>query len=219
MIDRTHFFNSVRESLFSGALDTNQVKGMSAILEEFESRGWSDPRWLAACLGTARIETGVKMQPVVENLNYSAKGLLNTWPSRFTRTLAASYARKPEKIANYVYANRNGNIATGDGWKYRGRGFPQTTGRGNYHKVQKAAKLKGKNWNLINNPELMLELEVAVFALFEGMEKGLYTGKKLSDYFNEDKTDWPNSREIINPGDKENEYAAYCKLFFNAIIL
>lgn len=70
-----------------------------------------------------------------ENLNYSAEGLMKTWPNRFTTfSLAAEYARKPEHIANFVYANRlgNGNEASGDGWKYRGRGAIQLTGKTNY---------------------------------------------------------------------------------------
>jgi len=71
----------------------------------------------------------------VENLNYSAEGLMRTWPSRFpSRASTVDYARKPEKIANHVYANRlgNGNEASGDGWLYRGRGCIQLTGKRNY---------------------------------------------------------------------------------------
>lgn len=70
----------------------------------------------------------------VENLNYSADGLLRTWPSRFTRESAALLARKPEQIANRVYGGRlgNGPEATGDGWRYRGRGLIQVTGKANY---------------------------------------------------------------------------------------
>lgn len=71
----------------------------------------------------------------VENLNYSAQGLMRTWPNRFpTFEVAAQYERQPEKIANFVYANRlgNGNEASGDGWKYRGRGAIQLTGHNNY---------------------------------------------------------------------------------------
>lgn len=70
-----------------------------------------------------------------ENLNYSAAGLRNTWPTRFlTEDDAQPYHRNPEKIANKVYANRLGNGAeeSGDGWKFRGRGAIQTTGKSNY---------------------------------------------------------------------------------------
>lgn len=71
---------------------------------------------------------------VVENLNYSADGLLRTWPSRFDAKTAAALARKPEAIANRVYANRmgNGSPESGDGYRYRGRGPIQNTGRANY---------------------------------------------------------------------------------------
>ncbi len=70
-----------------------------------------------------------------ENLNYSADGLLKVFPRYFkTRAVAVQYERKPEKIASKVYANRMGNGAesTGDGFKYRGRGLIQLTGRENY---------------------------------------------------------------------------------------
>ncbi len=69
-----------------------------------------------------------------ENLNYSAEGLVKTWPKRFTAATAGAYARKPEKIANKVYSDRmgNGNEASGDGWYFRGRGIKQLTGRDNY---------------------------------------------------------------------------------------
>ena len=66
-----------------------------------------------------------------ENLNYSAEALMKTWPKRFDSALAHAYAHKPEKIANYVYANRmgNGNEKSGDGWRFRGAGFIQLTGK------------------------------------------------------------------------------------------
>lgn len=88
----------------------------------------------------------------LENLNYSAQALLNTWPKRFTQESAALYARQPEKIANHVYSNRleNGDEANGDGWRYRGRGVIQTTGRINY----KACGI-GLNLDLIVSPELL----------------------------------------------------------------
>ena len=73
-----------------------------------------------------------------ENLNYSAQGLMRTWPSRFPNLEAAApYARNAEKTANHVYSNRlgNGNEASGDGWRYNGRGCIQLTGRENYRKA------------------------------------------------------------------------------------
>ena len=68
-----------------------------------------------------------------ENLNYSADALLKTWPSHFTAEQAGQYARQPEKIANRAYANRmgNGDEASGDGWRHRGAGLIQLTGKAN----------------------------------------------------------------------------------------
>ena len=72
---------------------------------------------------------------LIENLNYGQSGLLSVFRKYFhTSELASEYARKPEKIANRVYANRmgNGDESSGDGWKYRGRGVIQLTGHNNY---------------------------------------------------------------------------------------
>ncbi len=90
-----------------------------------------------------------------ENLNYSASRLMAVWPRRFpTMNVARSYARKPEKLANYVYGNRmgNGGAETGDGWRFRGRGFIQITGRDGYRRVGDIAGI-----DLENNPDLAMQ--------------------------------------------------------------
>jgi putative chitinase len=71
-----------------------------------------------------------------ENLNYSAEGLVVTWPGRYTTNLAKQHARRPADIANHVYGDRLGNKAEGDGWKYRGRGLMQITGLANYEAMR-----------------------------------------------------------------------------------
>lgn len=74
---------------------------------------------------------------LIENLNYSAKRLMEVWPKRFPNLgIANQYAKNPEKLGSFVYANRMGNGApeTGDGYRYRGRGLIQLTGKSNYMK-------------------------------------------------------------------------------------
>lgn len=76
----------------------------------------------------------------VECMNYTVQLLLDVWPKRFTPELAAQYAHKPEALGNFVYANRlgNGDVASGDGYRYRGRGYIQITGKENYIKFGQA---------------------------------------------------------------------------------
>lgn len=92
-------------------------------------------RRVAAFLATIGHEGGYKVG-VRENMNYSADRMAEVWPSRFRgpNALARSLHRKPEEIANHVYANRMGNgpPESGDGWRFRGNGPPQLTGRNNH---------------------------------------------------------------------------------------
>ena len=103
----------------------------------------------AAFIAQVGHESGQLMR-LVENLNYSAEGLMKTWPSRFDLVRATAAARNPEQIANIVYGGRMGNTAPGDGWKYRGRGLIQVTGKTNY-----AACGEALGVDLINQPELL----------------------------------------------------------------
>ncbi len=93
----------------------------------------TNPPRLAAWLATLGHES-LDLTRLEENLRYTAKGLLRTWPKRFTPTLAAEMEGKPVAIASYVYSRRfgNGDISSGDGWRYRGRGFIQLTFKDNY---------------------------------------------------------------------------------------
>jgi putative chitinase len=100
-----------------------------------------------------------------ENLNYGAKGLLGIFKKYFpTEAKALEYERKPEKIANLVYASRmgNGDEASGDGWKFRGRGALQLTGKDNY----KAFSDYMKKPEIMDNPDLVAtqySFESAIF--------------------------------------------------------
>lgn len=90
-----------------------------------------------------------------ENLNYSAEALLEKWPKRFTATEAQSYARQPERIANRIYAGRIGNRdeASGDGWRFRGRGLIHITGLKNYARC--GAAISPVPDFFIKNPEAL----------------------------------------------------------------
>lgn len=92
-----------------------------------------------------------------ENLYYSAAGLRKTFPKYFKSVASASsYAKKPQKIANYVYGNRmgNGSPASGDGYKFRGRGPIQVTGKNNY---TLCSKFLFNDLRLITDPDLILK--------------------------------------------------------------
>jgi putative chitinase len=109
------------------------------------------PKRLAHFISQCGHESG-GFKVFTENLNYSAEGLLKTFPKYFNAETAAASARKPERIANRVYANRmsNGNEESGDGWKFRGRGCIQLTGRANYTAYDQAVPE-----NVLENPDLV----------------------------------------------------------------
>jgi putative chitinase len=109
------------------------------------------PLRLAHFLAQCGHESG-GFKAVSENLNYSAKGLVNTFPKYFNSTTAAQYERKPEMIASRVYGSRmgNGDETTKEGYKFRGRGYIQLTGKSNY-----TALTKFIGEDCVNNPDLV----------------------------------------------------------------
>jgi putative chitinase len=111
----------------------------------------TNPLRLAHFLAQCGHESG-GFRAVSENLNYSAKGLLGTFPKYFNATTAAQYERKPEMIASRVYGGRmgNGDEASKEGFKFRGRGYIQLTGKSNY-----TALTRFIGEDCVNNPDLV----------------------------------------------------------------
>ena len=109
---------------------------------------------------------------VNENLNYSADGLKKIFPKYFPGNISESYARNPEKIANKVYSSRmgNGNEASGDGWKYKGAGYIQLTGKSNY-----AAFDKFVEDDILGNPSLVATKYPLASAAFFFQSNGLWS--------------------------------------------
>jgi putative chitinase len=127
--------------------------------ETFEKYEINTPKRQACFIGQCMHESG-GFKLLRENLNYSAKGLVATWPSRFpNEEYAEEYARKPERIANKVYSGRMGNTEDGDGAKYIGRGLIQLTGKDNYKAVTEAL-----GTDFIGQPQLLEEPRYAALS-------------------------------------------------------
>lgn len=130
------------------------------------------PARAAHFFGQCSHETG-EFKLFEENLNYSADGLKRIFSKYFPAdALALGYARKPEKIANRVYSSRmgNGDEKSGDGWKFRGRGALQTTGKDNYKQLAEHVK----DPNILSNPDLVETTYAFEAALFYFDRNGLW---------------------------------------------
>ena len=124
-----------------------------------------DPLQVCHFLAQTLVESG-RMQETTENLNYSAARLMAVWPSRFPNPAAAQpYANNPEKLGNFVYGGRLGNSQDGDGYKFRGRGLLQITGRGAYTKYGSQLGVPlASNPDLAFDPAYCLEIAAAEWA-------------------------------------------------------
>ena len=181
------FFDLIRTDIFGGQLTTDQVKGIEALERAWIAYGDGDNAKFAYVLATPVVETGRKMQPITE---LGTKKYFDKYEGR--RDL--------------------GNNFAGDGFKYRGRGYVQITGRRNYIDWTKRT-----GEDLVMHPELALVPDLAGRIAVEGMMLGTFTGSKLADYIHNGQHDFVNARKIINRLDRADEIAKYAKTFLAAI--
>lgn len=141
----------------------NRAKYLEPLNFAFVRYAIDTPARVRAFLAVIGHETA-QLRVVMENLNYSADGLRKVFGKYFPTTeMANRYARKPEKIANRVYAGRMGNgpESSGDGWKYRGRGLIQLTGKDNYTKATNSMYGLPMGVDFVTDPDLLATPEYA----------------------------------------------------------
>lgn len=191
------FFDGVRAGILGPKLDKDEVTGCQAILEACAG---FPVAWTAYALATAYHETAHTMQPIKE---YGGDKYF--------------FRRYDIQGQNPALAKRLGNTVPGDGAKYAGRGYVQITGRANNERAGK--KL---NIDLINDPDLALNKDIAARILREGMRDGWFTGKRLADYLPASgaatRLQFRGARRIINGVDKADLIASYALDFQNALI-
>jgi putative chitinase len=153
-------------------------KWLAPLEETFVKYDISTPQRQAAFIGQCAHESG-NFKALQENLNYSAEGLMKTWPSRFaTKEIADQYARQPAKIAGKVYNGRLGNTSEEEASNFLGRGLIQLTGKENYANCGTAIGI-----DLIGNPTLLTEPKyAAISAGWFWNKKGLNALADAQDY-------------------------------------
>lgn len=152
---------------------------------------------LSHFVGQMSAESNLK--PIEENLRYSEGRLLDVFPKYFTPITAKQYAMQPSKIANRVYANRmgNGDENSGDGYRFRGRGFLMITGKNNYRALTEWANKNGIDADYLNNPDLLLrEADSIISALW------YWSVNNINQYA--DKDDILSVSRIINVGNAKS---------------
>lgn len=198
--NRDFFFDHIREKLYPDGLSSAQLAGHEAVLDAWEKdNARRDDRWLAYILATAYHESAYTMQPVRETLANSdeqaAARLEAAWDAGKLSWVKTPYWRKDA-----------------DGKYWFGRGLVQITFKANYQTLGDAIGV-----DLVANPDLALDLDVAIRVLFYGMLHGSFTGHKLGDYFNKTKHDWVNARRIVNGLDRADRIAGYGKAYYAAL--
>lgn len=220
------FFAACRA--LTGALAQPQVDTINALLAR---AGHWQTSWVAYALATAWHETGGKLVPNVESLNYSVDGLLRTFGRhRISEADARRLGRKPGEgalpaerqraIGNILYGGEwglqnLGNTQPDDGWTFRGRGLDHCTGRRNYERTGRAIGV-----DLIARPDALLETPNAVAALVTGMQAGRYTGQSLAQHLPTPMAtpaQFTAARRIINGTDRAADIAAQARTFQAAL--
>jgi putative chitinase len=155
---------SLSNALTVLGIDSKWEEPLQAAFDKYEI---NTPKRQAAFIGQCAHESG-NFKTLQENLNYSAEGLMKTWPSRFpTKEVADQYARQPAKIAGKVYNGRLGNTSEEEAAKYLGRGLIQLTGKENYERCGLAIGV-----DLLSDPNLLLDPRYAA------MSAGWFWNKK-----------------------------------------
>jgi putative chitinase len=186
IIDHTAFFNRYRAEY--GRLTQSVVSGLELLGRNMEvDPDLKNLQWAAYMLATVKHECAGTWQPIVERGQ-------------------KSYFDKYE--TGTPIGRRLGNLEPGDGWRFRGRGYVQITGRANYARMTKELGL-APDADLVQDPEQALRPAIAYQIMSVGMRKGLFTGKKLGDYISASGCDYKNARRIINGVDQAALIAQY----------
>lgn len=187
-MDTTRFLASVRATL--GPMSSRQAASLVRLALGL-SGAWTDPRWVAYGLATAKHETAHTFEPITE---------------RGPRDYFDRYEPHTR------IGQRLGNTFEGDGFKYRGRGFVQITGRANYATFAPVVGL-----DLVGDPSLALGWDAALTIMTVGMERGLFTGRGLKHYIGGTRCDRVGARRVINGNDKAELIAGYALHFETAM--
>lgn len=205
-MNRSEFYSSVRHSLFAGKLTQAQVTGTNFILGEIEEEGDIERNHAAYMLATAFWETAHTMEPVRETLASSDDQAIRILDTAFARG-RLPWVRKP-------YWRKDA-----DGKSWLGRGLVQLTHKANYQKASDELGI-----DLVANPSLAMQPDVAAKIMIRGMDEGWFTGKTLDQYIddqdeadNEDLREYRMARMIINGTDKAEQIALIALKFEAAL--
>jgi hypothetical protein len=192
--DHPTFLNSY--GAVYGQLNDSQSSGLESLLDNIElDQDITDLRWAAYMLATVKLECADTFQPITE------RG-------------AQSYFDKYEPGTSI--GKNLGNTQAGDGYLFRGRGYVQLTGRTNYENMSRRLALSGDD-DLVANPDVALQADVAYRIMSYGMRRGTFTGRKLGDYINDAGCDYQQARRIINGLNRADDIAGYAASFESSL--